>query len=111
MHGDKLVSKQKKRNYLTLSAHVSQSRENRHRTPISQRTKRRLEHFNRKFREAEAKRPPAWGETMLNYNEDCVQFGPLCICLGDQVWDILQVRNNKSSFYFRQRHRQSYLHF
>lgn len=61
MHGDKLVSKQKKRNYLTLSAHVNQFRENRHTKPVSQRTKRRLEHFNKKFREAEAKRPPAWG--------------------------------------------------
>ena len=48
-----------------------------------------------------------WGNMKkLVYNlAHCVDVG------ADRVWDILQVRNNKSSFYFRQKHRQSYLHF
>ncbi|KAF6029922.1 PHF14 [Bugula neritina] len=59
MHGDKLVSKQKKRNFLALHGHVKLFRENKGNRPVS-RTKRRLEHFKKKFKEAEARRPDAW---------------------------------------------------
>ncbi|XP_067929565.1 PHD finger protein 14-like [Watersipora subatra] len=60
MHGDKLVSKHKKRNFLALNSHVKHFRETKCNRPVSRRTKRRLEHFKKKFKEAEARRPPAW---------------------------------------------------
>ena len=47
-----------------------------------------------------------WIITKIVYNlAHCVYVGV------DHVWDILQVRNNKPSFCFRRKHRQSYLHF